>query len=228
MTLHHDTVQLAELNLPPRISSLARLPPFAHTGGTLSDVHKTGLGSSAALVTSLVGALLVHLRAVPASAFNSQLQPHSQLRSNVAEAAQGRALAHNVAQLAHCAAQGKVGSGFDVAAAAFGSQRYTRFAPAVIAPLMSSGSSNGESNEDNEVKLAPVLDPKGGKWDYRVEPFALPPGTRLMLADVDAGSDTPSLVGKVLAWRKAAGAEGAKDALYHSFHCLRLIGYLLS
>lgn len=29
-----------------------------------------------------------------------------------------------------------------------------------------------------------------------------------MLADVDAGSDTPSLVGKVLKWRKESPAEG--------------------
>ncbi len=29
-----------------------------------------------------------------------------------------------------------------------------------------------------------------------------------MLADVDAGSDTPSLVGKVLKWRKESATEG--------------------
>ncbi len=29
-----------------------------------------------------------------------------------------------------------------------------------------------------------------------------------MLADVDAGSDTPSLVGKVLKWRQAEGETG--------------------
>jgi len=29
-----------------------------------------------------------------------------------------------------------------------------------------------------------------------------------MLADVDAGSDTPSLVGKVLKWRKENSTEG--------------------
>ena len=44
--------------------------------------------------------------------------------------------------------------------------------------------------------------------DHRVEPFQLPPLTRLMLADVDAGSDTPSLVGKVLKWRATASAQG--------------------
>jgi phosphomevalonate kinase len=32
-----------------------------------------------------------------------------------------------------------------------------------------------------------------------------------MLADVDAGSDTPSLVGKVLKWRKEKSIEGKSD-----------------
>lgn len=45
------------------------------------------------------------------------------------------------------------------------------------------------------------MSPENKAWDYRVSPFKLPPLTRLMLADVDAGSDTPSLVGKVLKWR---------------------------
>ena len=121
-------VKLAELGLPPRLASLARLPPFAHTGGSLGTVHKTGLGSSAALVTSLVGALLVHLEAVPAVAFTSD---------SGETGAHGRALAHNAAQLAHCAAQGKVGSGFDVSSAVFGSQLYTRFNPRVLDGLMS-------------------------------------------------------------------------------------------
>ena len=50
--------------------------------------------------------------------------------------------------------------------------------------------------------LSRILSSANPAWDYRVEPFRLPPSTRLMLADVDAGSDTPSLVGKVLKWRK--------------------------
>ena len=33
-----------------------------------------------------------------------------------------------------------------------------------------------------------------------------------MLADVDAGSDTPSLVGKVLQWRKESGDVGSSFA----------------
>lgn len=45
-------------------------------------------------------------------------------------------LAHNVAQFSHCAAQGKIGSGFDVSSAIYGSQIYTRFSPSIIANLL--------------------------------------------------------------------------------------------
>ena len=47
-----------------------------------------------------------------------------------------RRLAHNLAQFVHCVAQGKVGSGFDVSAAVFGSHVYTRFDPAVIQDVL--------------------------------------------------------------------------------------------
>jgi len=42
---------------------------------------------------------------------------------------------HNVAQYCHCLAQGKVGSGFDVSAAVWGSHVYRRFNPAIINDL---------------------------------------------------------------------------------------------
>ncbi|EJD03369.1 Phosphomevalonate kinase [Fomitiporia mediterranea MF3/22] len=180
---YSQRAKLAELGLEPRISSLAQIPPFAHTGVPISEVHKTGLGSSAALTTSL---------AIPVLSGDD---------TNVH-------IVHAASQAAHCIAQGKVGSGFDVAAAVFGSHKYTRFNPNVLAPLM------GDAASGN-VSLLPVLGVENKAWDHKVEPFQLPPGTRLMLADVDAGSDTPSLVGKVLKWHKASGAESVAlwDAL---------------
>ena len=45
-------------------------------------------------------------------------------------------MAHHVAQFAHCLAQGKVGSGFDVSASFHGSHRYRRFAPACLSGLI--------------------------------------------------------------------------------------------
>ena len=124
----NDTTQLEAQGLPPTLESLQKLAPFSKTGVRLADVHKTGLGSSAALITSLVSALLLHLTAIPADAFATE--------GGTESASAGRKLAHNLAQYVHCLAQGKVGSGFDVAAAVFGSQLYTRFDPAVLAPIM--------------------------------------------------------------------------------------------
>ena len=119
--------QLEARNLPPTLASLSALPPFLPTGAPLAAVHKTGLGSSAALITSLTAALLLRLGVVPTSSF-------APTPSGVQS--EGRKLAHNLAQYVHCLAQGKVGSGFDVASAVFGSQVYTRFDPRVLQPLM--------------------------------------------------------------------------------------------
>ncbi|KII92916.1 hypothetical protein PLICRDRAFT_490895 [Plicaturopsis crispa FD-325 SS-3] len=179
---YSQRAKLAELNLPRSLASLSHIPPFTPTGVRLPDVHKTGLGSSAALITSLVSGLLLHLSAIPRAAFSEV-------------SSEGRHLAHNLSQYVHCLAQGKVGSGFDVSAAVFGSQLYTRFDPEVLQSLMKDDSLRKEP-------LLPVLSPSNKAWNYQVKPFQLPPLTRLMLADVDAGSDTPSLVGKVLKWRK--------------------------
>ena len=72
---------------------------FANFGVPLQEAHKTGLGSSAALVTALVSALVIH----------RTMQPE--------DLGLGRDKLHNLAQAAHCAAQGKVGPGFDDASA---------------------------------------------------------------------------------------------------------------
>ena len=119
--------QLASLQLPSTIAALTQIPPFANTGKTLGDVHKTGLGSSAALITSLVAALLLHVRAIPLGSLSTPILDVQN---------EHRALVHNTAQYIHCLAQGKVGSGFDVSSAVYGSHLYTRFDPEVISPLM--------------------------------------------------------------------------------------------
>ncbi|KAH7923401.1 Phosphomevalonate kinase [Leucogyrophana mollusca] len=177
---YSQRAKLESLGLPNTLASLSQIPPFSHNDVQLSEVHKTGMGSSAALITSLVSALLLRF---------SVISPSDFAETGSAD----RRLAHNAAQFVHCLAQGKVGSGFDVAAAVFGSQLYTRFDPAVLQPLM-----NDDASESRA--LAPIL--SSPAWNYRVEPFCLPPLTRLVLADVDAGSDTPSFIGQVLKWRK--------------------------
>ncbi|KAN0060338.1 phosphomevalonate kinase [Thecaphora frezii] len=240
-----DTLSLSPTETPT-MAALASLPPFAPQSCRIGDVHKTGLGSSAAMTTSLVGCLLTHLGAVARDDDGAQLSTHS------------LALVHNLAQLAHCAAQGKVGSGFDVSAAVWGSQLYRRFDPAVLKPCLEQGDRVSVEGDDKAqpqgangtaIRLLETLDPSNPLWlpsplssssaegqtssfPTAIEglvasslssssrggaaaaaavaaplampaPLSLPPGFDMVLADVDAGSNTPSLVSKVLAWRAA-------------------------
>ncbi|WVW80725.1 phosphomevalonate kinase [Kwoniella bestiolae CBS 10118] len=178
--------QLSALSLPTKIDSLSSLQPFTPLPRPIPQTNKTGLGSSAALVTSLVASLLSHLDIVSL--------PSNPTEANSNESLQ---LVHSLAQFAHCLAQGKVGSGFDVSSAVFGTHIFKRFSPSILTPLMDGSL---DSIHLSSPTLLPVLDPS--KWDQKTTAFRLPKGLRLILADVDAGTDTPSFVGKVLAWRK--------------------------
>ncbi|KAF1335531.1 Phosphomevalonate kinase, partial [Globisporangium splendens] len=193
---------------------------------------KTGLGSSAALVTSLVGALVHYF--LPAET----TQPES-----LKDEDQRLELIHNLAQLSHCFVQRKVndlviacsmlrqtigayllvcaqiGSGFDVSAACFGSQCYTRFPSSILDAFTSP-----EALQPEEIKQC-ITD--RAKWDIanRVKQFELPSGFRLFMGDVTAGSHTVSMVRKVstlchviaegtikmvLAWQKSQPEQAAR------------------
>ena len=210
----------------PSHAQLQALEPFASHACTLGEVHKTGLGSSAAMTTSLVAALLLHLNAITVS-----VEDDGQLTTR------SLGLVHNVAQLAHCAAQGKVGSGFDVSASVWGHQLYRRFDPALIKDLMypevGSRIITSQENISHEKRpllaLLPILDPRNPLWvpapppsatttaieglamlrtgteearKARPAPLPLPPGVRMCLADVDTGSNTRTMVGRVSDWRR--------------------------
>ncbi|KAJ1735353.1 phosphomevalonate kinase [Coemansia biformis] len=181
---------LDRLGLGRSSEALRRIPARAATGTTLGSVHKTGLGSSAAMVTSLVAAVLAHFGVVDKDALRADGQGR---RTASTEDVQ---LIHNVAQYAHCVAQGKVGSGFDVSAAVYGSHVYRRFSPAVLAAAMAKGGGGAAA-------LADATSPRNPGWDGEVSAVAIPPRLVLRLADVDAGSSTPGMVKRVLQWQAA-------------------------
>ncbi|WVQ95433.1 phosphomevalonate kinase [Kwoniella sp. CBS 9459] len=214
--------QLAKQSLPARLSSLPSLKPFTPLPRPIPQTNKTGLGSSAALVTSLTASLLSHLGIVSLASTTSQAdtQASSELESGESRTdlvqSDDLGMVHSLAQFAHCLAQGKVGSGFDVSSAVFGTHLYTRFSPSILTPLMDrpltsitlSTSSSSASLPTTTSYLLEALD--HNKWDSSTKPFRLPRGLRLLLADVDAGTDTPSFVGKVLDWRKKNSKEAGK------------------
>ncbi|KAL2814660.1 phosphomevalonate kinase [Aspergillus granulosus] len=155
---------------------------FVNFGVPLFEAHKTGLGSSAALVTSLVSALVIH----------RTMQPD--------DIGAARDKLHNLAQAAHCAAQGKVGSGFDVAVAVYGSCLYRRFSPSILESIGDAGSPGFDERLFKVVEDANPEHP----WDTECLDFGmtLPRGMQMVLCDVECGSQTPSMVKKVLEWRK--------------------------
>ncbi|XP_076896021.1 phosphomevalonate kinase, peroxisomal-like [Bidens hawaiensis] len=178
--------------LPPTPESLASLPPFScitfnteesNSQSSKPEVAKTGLGSSAAMTTAVVAALLNYLGVVDLSSFSG---PRHEENLDVV---------HIIAQTAHCMAQGKVGSGFDVSSAVYGSHRYVRFSPQVI------------SSAQNAIRALPlevVADVLKGNWDHERTKFSLPPLMNLLLGEPGTGgSSTPSMVGAVKNWQKS-------------------------
>ena len=162
----------------------------------LTAAHKTGLGSSAALVTAFTTAVLTYY-----------LPPGT---LDIASSA-GKACLHNLSQAAHCAAQGKVGSGFDVAAAVYGSCVYRRFSPSILEGLGEIGAQSFASRLRAVVGGTGEGEGSAKNWDTEIDKSAaiMPKGIRLVMCDVDCGSETVSLVKKVLAWRKEEPQEAA-------------------
>ena len=172
---------------PSDLSSTSEAARFHNFRVPITKAHKTGLGSSAALVTALTAAVLTHYIPKLIDLSNPE----------------GKRRLHNLAQAAHCAAQGKVGSGFDVASAVFGSCLYRRFSPSILASHAEPGSPGFGSS------LRATVDEVESSWDTEVlkDAVKVPAGLRLVMCDVSCGSGTPGMVRKVLDWRKQEPAE---------------------
>ncbi|XP_073309384.1 phosphomevalonate kinase, peroxisomal-like [Primulina huaijiensis] len=190
--------QIESRGLPLTPETLSSFPPFASitlNAEELSEtnckpeVAKTGLGSSAAMTTAVVAALLHYLGVV---SLPSVVKEHIRGDKDSTELD----VVHAIAQTAHCIAQGKVGSGFDVSSAVYGSQRYVRFSPEVISSSQGSGKELSiQEAIDNVLK---------SNWDHERIKFSLPPLMTLLLGEPGAGgSSTPSMVGAVKKWQKS-------------------------
>lgn len=178
---------LAARGLPYNTSSLATLEPYMPCINESGDVEvsKTGLGSSAAMVSSLVSAVILDL--FPA------FKDHVNLDT-----------LHSVAQLAHGVIQGKIGSGFDVCVALFGSMRYVRYDPKGLEDPLNRLC---EARDASAATPTDAILASLSRLDYETTPFALPPRLQLMCGDVRGGSESPSMSRDVLKWRKSAPPE---------------------
>ena len=177
---------LEDRNLSPTFENVASLPHFLPC--PLDSEHKpiickTGLGSSAALVTSLVASLL-HA----AAGVSSQEE------------------AHNLAQICHCHAQGKVGSGFDVSSAVYGSHVYRRFPKSTLSDFLVALDESGDILCHETATTLQTL--VKTKWEGGVvASLQVPRGLQLLLADVCGGSESPSMAKKVLQWKQQPNRE---------------------
>lgn len=172
-------------------SGTAKPSRFHNFAIPLTKAPKTGLGSSAALVTAVTAALLKYY--LPTKTFPQATDPR---------------VLHNLAQAAHCAAQGKVGSGFDIASAVYGTCLYRRFSPNILA---------ARSLEPGVPRFADelrgVVDEVRGPWDTEVvkdKAVKVPDGLRLVMCDVACGSKTPGMVKQVLAWRAKESVDAGR------------------
>ncbi|KAF8379016.1 hypothetical protein HHK36_028443 [Tetracentron sinense] len=165
--------QIEARGLPLTPEALASLPPFSsitfnaegsNGENCKPEVAKTGLGSSAAMTTAVVAALLHYLGVVNLSV---SIKTQQQEKTNSADLD----LVHVVAQSAHCIAQGKVGSGFDVAMKGKPLQD-------VIVDVLK----GNWDHENTQFSLPPLMTLVLGE-----------PGT--------GGSSTPSMVGAVKKWQ---------------------------
>jgi phosphomevalonate kinase len=181
--------ELRSKQLPLISESLRKVPDFNPCPQSPEGevrVAKTGMGSSAALTTSLVGALLEWLGIVHLAA------------SDAATLAEDRRIVHNLAQLAHSIAQGKIGSGFDVGSATYGSIIYQRFDPSALQKCIG-------KNVPSSIIYETVNDTE--TWCQQTSPFTLPPGLDIVMGDVCGGSSTTSMAKKVMKWLKDKKAE---------------------
>ena len=201
---------------PQNVESLEPFLPCPKDSDGKVIVNKTGMGSSAALVTSIVGALLQF--------FGASSLPIIDQEGTIGQEnhhEEGLRIAHNLAQICHCYAQGKVGSGFDVSSAVFGSHVYTRFSKSIINKFIEDVEMRNETVKDglslaetDSTQLLVLVTDVDRKWDCTVQPINLPDGLELLMADVCGGSESPSMARKILEWKKKNRETGFLSGYY--------------
>jgi phosphomevalonate kinase len=245
----HDNLNLH--SLPKSSHSFTLLPKFLPaTRGSDGNLQKTGLGSSAALTVATVASLFsfLNLNLTKLLPLNSPTEKKEEISH--------KEIIHRLSQLIHCYSQGKIGSGFDIKCAVFGSHLYRRFPSHLLSQIISQTSSTYTfdshrqlatsrwvlpspfnilrslgypsssllttshspqqkqfcvaceitSSTENPLHLTishqaePCEELTLSQWACHTEQFHPPPGITMLLADIRGGSNTPSMVRKVMSW----------------------------
>lgn len=220
---YSQIARLRERGLDLTPQSLEMLEPFLpcpkdeSTGEVV--VNKTGMGSSAALVASMVGALLLFFGVISLPTIDGENEGSNETCDDGKIGCEGLRIAHNLSQICHCHAQGKVGSGFDISSAIYGSHIYTRFSEAFVNEFLEKVESSSDGKGD-ELQLSGYLSAQlvalvnSDEWDCTFSPIGLPPGLELLMADVCGGSESPSMARGILEWKKKKRKVGFMDDYY--------------
>ncbi len=129
-------------------------PAFSYAPKGSRAINKSGLGSSAAITVAAIGGVLTCLGM-------------SVKKDDVL---------HKLSQAAHSIATGKVGSGFDIAAAVYGSVLYSRYSPEILESFP----------KDYTPEDVAALVKR--KWDYEIRKVEIPRGFSLCFANILGGS----------------------------------------
>lgn len=147
----------------------ANEPDFTYRWGA----SKAGFGSSAAVTVATVGALF-------------------SLAGRDIGSRQERERINKLAQTAHYLSQGKVGSGFDISTAVFGSHVYMRFSEDIL-------------KNSSLIDISELVD---REWDYFVEPLDFP-DIETAIAFTGKASSTKDMVKKINEFKTASAEEYA-------------------
>ncbi|MFQ6009862.1 MAG: hypothetical protein ACE5J7_01950 [Candidatus Aenigmatarchaeota archaeon] len=150
-------------------------PAFTYQWGK----SKSGLGSSSAVTVATIAAIL---------AFHGF------------DVIENKDTIHKLAQLSHNITQGKVGSGFDIAACVYGGAVYERFSKKFI-PDVLPGTIKGIIDRD---------------WDYRIDPLPFPDVLHTIVGYTGSAANTRIMVRKVREW--AAKSPDEYAALLHTLN----------
>lgn len=135
-----------------------------------SNAGKSGLGSSAAVTVATVSGLLA-LYGIS-----------------------DKEIVHKLSQYAHAFAQGKVGSGFDIASAAYGTIKYSRYSPSLVDVADAGGIAKAAESE----------------WDCQIEKVNWPANFRIVVGNfIGESASTTEMVKKVHKFKEKHPAEYA-------------------
>lgn len=181
----------------------------------VTQIEKTGMGSSSCLTAAIVGSLIKYL-AEKLNAGSKLLDKNNHL-----------SLVNIVAQVAHSVAQGKIGSGFDVSCGVYGTQIFTRLPAAKIQQYQ-----NDLREDKSDKLLADITTATDTSCSnpIPITPFSLPASIHLLMLEYSSGTDTRGSVKNVTQYLDQNSSErseflqSAKQTVHEVAGLLRRLG----